>query len=42
MPFNEMDLVKNQWFNNNYDAWDADYVSDDDTANLIGEETEVH
>jgi hypothetical protein len=36
----EMDVVQNQWFHNNYDAWDVSYFNDDDTAHLIGEDNE--
>lgn len=32
----DMDLVQDQLFNHNYDAWDEGDFSDDDTTNLIG------
>lgn len=38
MPTKEIDLVQDQWFNNNYDAWDVSYLSDDDTTNLLGDD----
>ncbi|WP_395477295.1 hypothetical protein [Rickettsia endosymbiont of Pantilius tunicatus] len=40
MPSKEMDVLQDQWFNNNYDTWDVSYLSDEDTTNLIGEDTE--
>lgn len=42
MPTKEMDLVQNQWFNNNYDAWDEGDFSDDYTTNLIGEDNDIN
>ncbi|WP_342225168.1 hypothetical protein [Rickettsia endosymbiont of Urophora cardui] len=38
MPTKEMDVLQNQWFHNNYSALDEAYFSDDDTANLIGDD----
>lgn len=42
MPTKEMDLVQNQWFHNNYDAWDEGDFSDDDTTNLIGKDSDIN
>lgn len=42
MSSKEMDLVQNQWFNNNYDAWDEVDFSDDYTTNLIGEDNDIN
>ncbi|HJD59036.1 MAG TPA: hypothetical protein LFV92_07905 [Rickettsia endosymbiont of Ceroptres masudai] len=38
MPTKEMDVLQNQWFNNNYNAWDVSYLSDDNTTNLLGDD----
>lgn len=38
IPTKEIDLVQDQWFNNNYDAWDVSDLSDNDTTNLLGDE----
>ncbi|HJD59022.1 MAG TPA: hypothetical protein LFV92_07830, partial [Rickettsia endosymbiont of Ceroptres masudai] len=38
MPSKEMDVLQNQWFNNNYSTLDESYFSDDDTTNLIGDD----
>lgn len=40
-PSKDIDLVQNQWFHNNYDAWDVRYFNDDDMANLIGEDNDI-
>lgn len=37
-----MDLVQNQWFNHNYDAWDEGDFSDDYTTNLIGKDSDIN
>lgn len=42
MPTKEIDLVQDQWFNNNYDAWDISYLSDDDTTNLLGDDNNTN
>lgn len=40
-PSKDIDLVQNQWFHNNYSALDEAYFSDDDMANLIGEDNDI-